>query len=129
MGIGFAIPVTTVTQIMEQIIRDGSVTRGWVGVEAQDVTPELAASFQLPVKQGALIAGVVRGSPADKAGLRPGDVLVEAAGNPIPDSSTMLNVIAGLQPQSQAPFKVYRKGTAQVVMVLVGRRPNFKRQP
>jgi serine protease DegQ len=75
-GIGFAIPVSSARSIMEQIIESGSVTRGWIGVEAQEITDELAESFGLPDTEGALIAGVVRSSPADRAGIRPGDVLL-----------------------------------------------------
>ena len=76
LGIGFAIPVSTAKQIMEQIIQNGSVTRGWVGVAVQEVTPELAESFKLGNVQGVLISEVVRGSPADKAGIYPGDILI-----------------------------------------------------
>ena len=76
MGIGFAIPATLARQVMDQIVSQGNVTRGWIGIEAQDITPELAESFKLKVAQGALIAGVLRNSPAEKAGLRAGDILL-----------------------------------------------------
>ena len=82
-GIGFAIPVNAVRKVMEQIMRQGSVTRGWLGVEMQNLTPDLAASFNLPVKRGIIIAGVVRNGPAYQAGIRPGDVLIEIAGQPV----------------------------------------------
>ena len=94
MGIGFAIPVSLARQVMDQIIATGSVTRGWIGVEVQDITPELAESFKLSDTKGVLIAGVVRGGPADKAGVKPGDILVEVEGKPVPDSSAMLNLVA-----------------------------------
>ena len=70
MGIGFAIPATLARQIMDQIVAQGNVTRGWIGIEAQDLTPELAESFKLKTAEGALVAGVLPNSPADKAGLR-----------------------------------------------------------
>src|SRR5262245_64734924 len=73
LGIGFAIPASSAKQIMEQIIETGSVTRGWIGVEAQEITPEIADSFRRSSTNGVLIAGVRRGGAADKAGLKPGD--------------------------------------------------------
>jgi len=126
MGIGFAIPATTVKQVMEQIIREGTVTRGWIGVEAQDLTPELAASFKLPVSQGALIGGVVRGGPAEVAGVKPGDVLVEVAGKPVGDSTAMLNLIASLPPGKPAGIKIVRNGKTQSFELKVGKRPRFQ---
>lgn len=98
LGIGFAIPVSTARSVMEQIIKNGSVTRGWIGVEAQEITPELAESFGLPGTEGALIAGVMRGSPADKAGIRPGDILLAVDGQTVRDPQVMLDLIARLQP-------------------------------
>ncbi len=94
MGIGFAIPVSLARNVMEQIIKNGSVTRGWIGVEVQEISPELAESFRLPGTDGAIIAGVMRGSPADKAGIVPGDVLLAVAGKPVKDAQTMLDIIA-----------------------------------
>lgn len=128
MGIGFAIPATTVKQVMEQIIRSGAVTRGWIGVEAQDLTADLAASFNLPVTQGALIGGIVRGGPADRAGLRPGDVLVAVEGKAIGDSTAMLNLIAGLSPGESAAFSVVRGGKVQSFNIEVGRRPRIRQR-
>ncbi|MFC4160084.1 Do family serine endopeptidase [Chitinimonas lacunae] len=126
MGIGFAIPASIVKQVMEQIIREGSVTRGWVGIEAQDLTPELAASFKLDHPEGALIGGVVRGGPADKAGIKPGDVLISIDGKPIPDSAAMLNVIAGLTPGQLTETRVLRNGKQQSFKVKIGKRPRFE---
>ncbi|MDR2614392.1 MAG: trypsin-like peptidase domain-containing protein, partial [Candidatus Accumulibacter sp.] len=85
LGIGFAIPISTVRHVMDQIIRNGSVTRGWIGVEVQEITEEIAESFGLPDTDGALIAGVQRGSPADKSGVKPGDVLLTVADKPVKD--------------------------------------------
>jgi S1-C subfamily serine protease len=110
MGIGFAIPVSLAKSVMEQIVRTGGVTRGWVGIEVQEITPELAESFKLPDTRGALIAGVMRGSPADKAGIKPGDVLTQVAGKPVKDAQVMLELIAALEPGTTARFELKREG-------------------
>ena len=123
MGIGFAIPVSLAEQVMEQIIRQGSVTRGWIGIEAQDITPELAESFKLKQAHGSLIAGVLRGSPAERAGLKPGDILLEIDGREVLDSSTMLNLISGLKPEKKATLKIARNQKEIDVVVAIGKRP------
>lgn len=123
MGIGFAIPVSLAKQVMEQIIRQGSVTRGWIGIEAQDITPELAESFKLKQDHGSLIAGILRGSPAESAGLRPGDILLEIDGREVPDSSSMLNLISVLKPGEKATLKIARDEKEMNVSVLIGKRP------
>ncbi|MFX5825127.1 PDZ domain-containing protein, partial [Acinetobacter baumannii] len=82
LGIGFAIPMSTAKTVMEAIISHGQVVRGWIGVEPQDITPELAESFGLGKKTGAIIAGVLKGGPADRAGMRPGDILVSIDDKP-----------------------------------------------
>ena len=123
MGIGFAIPVSLAKQVMEQIIRQGSVTRGWIGIEAQDITPELAESFKLKQAQGSLIAGVLRGSPAEHAGLRAGDILLEIDGREVLDSSTMLNLISNLKPEKQATLKIARNQKEINIAVVIGKRP------
>lgn len=123
LGIGFAIPVSSLKNIMEQIIQNGTVTRGWIGVEAQEITGELAESFGLPDTDGALIAGVVRGSPADKAGIRPGDVLLAVAGKPVKDPQVMLDLIAALKPEERAAFRLRRDKTIAETEVRIGKRP------
>ncbi|MBI4196095.1 MAG: Do family serine endopeptidase [Betaproteobacteria bacterium] len=125
LGIGFAIPVSTAKQVMEQIVQQGSVTRGWIGVAVQDMTKEFAESFKLPGAGGALISEVLRGSPADKAGVRPGDILIAVNDRPIADSSTMLNLIAALQPGQQARLKVIRDRRETELAVAVARRPKL----
>ncbi len=122
-GIGFAIPVSIVRQVMEQIIREGSVTRGWVGIEVQDLTPELAESFNLKKTHGALIAGVLKGGPADRGGVRPGDVLLAVNGKSVDDSSSLLNLIAALKPGESAHLTVARKQQSLDLTVQAGRRP------
>lgn len=125
MGIGFAIPVSIAKQVMEQIVRQGSVTRGWIGIEAQDITADLEESFKLKSPQGALIAGVIKNSPAERAGLKAGDVLVEINGLQVADSSNMLGLISELKPNKQATLKVVRNQKEINVQVLIGRRPKF----
>ena len=122
-GIGFTIPVSLAKKIMEQIIQKGVVTRGWIGVEVQDVTPELAESFNLGTQQGALIAGVLRDAPADKADIHPGDVVVDIAGKQVTDSSELLNLISDLPPGKSAKIKVIRTQKAMTVEVNIGTRP------
>ncbi|HRH14921.1 MAG TPA: trypsin-like peptidase domain-containing protein, partial [Azonexus sp.] len=125
-GIGFAIPVSSAKNIMEQIIQNGAVTRGWIGVEAQEITPELAESFGLPDSEGALIAGVVRGSPADAAGIRPGDVLLTVAGKPVKDPQVMLDLIAALKPDERSVFRLRRDKTIVETHVRIGKRPAMR---
>jgi serine protease DegQ len=123
MGIGFAIPVSTAKMVLEQIVKTGAVTRGWIGVEVQEITPPVAESFKLGSTRGALIAGVLRGGPADKAGVKPGDVLVEIDGKPVSDPSAMLNLVAALAPGSATKMKVRRQGQEIDASITVGRRP------
>jgi Do/DeqQ family serine protease len=127
MGIGFAIPVSTTRMVLEQIVKNGSVTRGWIGVEVQEISPAVAESFRLQSTRGALIAGVLRGGPADKAGMKPGDVLVEVEGRPVADPTSMLNLVAALAPGDTARMKLKRAGKDLNASVTVGRRP--KPQP
>jgi len=122
-GIGFAIPVSIARQVMEQIIKEGGVVRGWVGIEVQDLTPELAESFNLDKIEGALIAGVLKGGPADLGGVRPGDILLGVNGKPVRDSSSLLTLIAALKPGEEARLTVARKNQTLDLAVQVGRRP------
>ena len=122
-GIGFAIPVSIARQVMEQIIKTGSVTRGWVGIEVQDLTPELADSFGLTGTDGALIAGVLKGGPADAGGVRPGDILLAVNGKKVVDSAALLNLIADLSPGERAQLNVARKQKQLDLSIRVGRRP------
>ena len=123
VGIGFAIPVSTAKTVMEAIIKDGHVVRGWIGVETQDITPELAQSFGLQRTSGAIIAGVVRNGPADKAGIVPGDILLAVDGKPVGDTTEMLNLIAQLPPGGKAKMTVLRKNREAALDVVVGKRP------
>lgn len=123
MGIGFAIPASLARQVMEQIAANGSVTRGWIGIEAQDITPELAESFKLTQARGSLIAGVLRNSPADVAGIKAGDVLLAINDKEVADSSGMLNLIAVLKPNEKAVLKIARAEKEIKISVTVGKRP------
>ena len=127
-GIGFAIPVSSVRSIMEQIIQTGTVTRGWIGVEAQEITPDLAESFGLPGVEGALIAGLMRNSPADAAGIRPGDVLLAVNGKAVKDPQVMLDLIAALKPEERVNFRLRRDKNIIEVQVKIGKRPPLQRE-
>ena len=123
LGIGFAIPASTAKQVLEQIMQTGQVTRGWIGVGVQDMTKELSESFKLPEIRGALITEVFRGTPADKAGIKLGDILVAVDGQPVTDSTSMLNLVAALSPGRQATLKLVRSQREAEVKVVIGRRP------
>jgi serine protease DegQ len=99
------------------------VTRGWIGVELRDITAAEAEAFKLGSARGALIAVVLRGGPADRAGVRAGDVVVEVEGRPVADPSTMLNLVAALEPGAPAKLKLRRQGKDIDATVDIGRRP------
>lgn len=128
VGIGFAIPASTIKIVMEAIIKDGQVVRGWIGVEPQDITQEMAESFNIKQASGAIVAGVIRGGPADKAGIKPGDILIAIEGKPIVNRTGVLNLIAQLKPNSKAQFSVIRKASESKIEILVGKRPAQKRE-
>ena len=128
LGIGFAIPISTARSVMEQIIQTGTVTRGWIGVEAQEITAELAETFGLSDPDGALIAGVQRGSPADLGGVRPGDILLSVNGKPVKDPQVMLDLIASQKPGETVPFKLRRQKTLVDANIRIGKRPAMRRE-
>jgi serine protease DegQ len=122
-GIGFAIPVSIARTVLEQIIRDGEVTRGWLGIEPQELTPEIATAFSLQNVDGVLIRGVLKNGPADRAGLLVRDVVLEIDGKPTRDSAALLSEIARLIPGQQATLKVLRDKKPLQLAVIVGKRP------
>ena len=123
MGIGFAIPVSTARQVMDSLIREGRVTRGWIGVEPRDLTPEIAETFNLQTREGVLITGVLRDGPAAQGGLRPGDVVTEVGGAKVGNTAQLLNAVAALKPGIQAQVKVQRGEQALTISILTARRP------
>ena len=126
LGIGFAIPETTARQVMEGLIRDGQVTRGWIGVEPRDLTPEIAETFNLPIKEGVLITGVLQNGPAASGGLRPGDVVVKVAETPVGNTVQLLAAVAALKPKEKAQIGVQRGDKALEISVMVAQRPRSK---
>ena len=131
LGIGFAIPVNTVKSVMDSIIANGRVIRGWIGVEPQELTQELAESFGMKNNAGALIAGVLRNGPADQAGIKPGDILIAVEGAPVADKIAMMNLIAQLTPNKKANLTLLRKGKETTVSVLIATRqkPQPRQEP
>jgi len=123
IGIGLAIPASMARTVMEQILKTGTVTRGWIGVGLQAITPEIAESFKLGTSRGAIINEVLRGGPADKAGINLGDVLLSIEGRPIDDPQSVLNAVTGIAPGSAVQMKLKRKGQDVDLTVTVGRRP------
>ncbi len=121
-GIGFAIPVSLAKRVMEQIIETGGVTRGWFGVEVADITPELAESLGLKGTQGAIIGAIERGSPAERSGMRLGDVIVAVNGNSVANSTATLNAIAGVTPGMSVPVRVMRRNHEVMLDIMVGKR-------
>ena len=127
MGIGFAIPVSTVRMVMDAIITKGQVVRGWIGVEPRDITPELAENLDLGKQDGVIIAAVLKNGPADRAGIRPGDILVSVDGKNITNMKEMFNLIATLPPESKTGVVVLRDGREVSLEIIVGKRPSKKR--
>ena len=119
-GIGFAIPSNMALHIATALIAHGKVERGWLGVSIQDLTPELAKKFTLANTRGALIAEVLKGSPADKGGLKRGDVILSYRGKPVPDSGALRNEVANTPLGESAKLIVWRDGKQQELTVKVG---------
>jgi Do/DeqQ family serine protease len=126
MGIGFAIPVSTARLVLEGIVRDGVVTRGWIGVEPADLSPELMETFGVRAKKGVLITGVLQNGPAAQAGVRPGDVVVKVAGKEVSNVSELLTTVASLKPGVATPFRLQRREDSVDVTVTPGKRPKPK---
>jgi serine protease DegQ len=123
MGIGFAIPVSLARTVLAQIIKEGEVTRGWLGVEPQAITREAAQALALARTDGVLVRSLQRNGPADRAGIQVRDVVVEIAGRPTPDVPHLLARIAELTPGSSARIKVLREGKPVDIDVTVAKRP------
>jgi S1-C subfamily serine protease len=123
-GIGFAVPVDVAQRVMEGLLRNGVVRRGWIGVEPRELTPEFIENFKLTVKQGVLIAGVLQDGPANKGGIRPGDVVVKVAGQPVNSVAQLLDSVAALPPGKPAKLAVQRGTQAMELTVdIIQRKP------
>ncbi|MFC0349964.1 S1C family serine protease [Undibacterium danionis] len=126
LGIGFAIPVSTIKMVMEAIITDGQVVRGYLGISPEDITAEMAESFNIKQTKGSIVAAVVRGGPADQAGVKPGDICIAIDGKVFQNSREMMNQIAALKPNSKAKLKILRQSNEISLEINVGKRPPFK---
>ena len=122
-GIGFAIPVDMVRGIIDQLVKHGAVQRGWLGIAGQDVTPELAESFGLNGSEGVLISSVLEKGPADRAGVRPGDVITEIDGQPIDSAFDVVNAVGAKPPGSTVRIRGWRGTKALDFAVRLDSRP------
>jgi serine protease DegQ len=129
LGIGFAVPVDTAREVMEALVRGGSVKRGWIGVVPRDLSAELAESLNLPVKNGVLITGLLQDGPAAKGGVRPGDVVLKVADKPVRNTVELLAAVAALPPGAEAKISVQRGAQALDVKVQVAQRPPASQRP
>ena len=122
MGIGFAIPTSTARSVMASIVQDGKVTRGWIGVEPRELSPELAETFGLKQASGVIITGVLQNGPAAQAGVRPGDLILKVDGHAVSTVPELLSRVAALKPGEQAALLVQRQQTETTLTVVPGRR-------
>ena len=128
MGIGFAIPVSTARQVLEGIVRNGQVVRGWVGIEPMELTAELAETFGLKQTEGVIVTAVLQNGPAANAGLRPGDLLLKVAGQPVSNVGELLTQIASLTPGKSTKLEVVRRQQTLTLDVTPAQRPKPKIQ-
>jgi Do/DeqQ family serine protease len=129
MGVGFAIPVSNAKMVLEQIVKSGTVTRGWIGAGLDELTPEMAEAMKLGAAQGVLIVEVLAGSPADRGGIKVGDVVTAVNRQAVASPHALLNAVAALQPGSPAKLAVLRQGKPLEAAVTVGRRPKPPQRP
>jgi serine protease DegS len=122
-GIGFAIPGKFAIEVMQELIQHGRVIRGWLGIEVQDITPELAESFRLKSAKGVIVAGILRNGPAAKAGLRPGDIIIKLNDTEIENTRQVMNSIAKIKPDDDIKIEIMRQGEAITLEGTVGQRP------
>ncbi len=126
VGIGFAIPASTIHDVLEQLQAHGRVARGWLGVEIQSVTPEIASSLGLKEPKGAIVANIVPGSPAAKAGFEQGDIVTAVNGKAIVDSRDLTRRVATVAAGATADFAVVRQGAPKTIKVVIGAKPDEK---
>jgi serine protease Do len=122
-GIGFAVPVNMVRSIMDQLVKNGKVVRGWLGVSIQEMTPEVARKFGLDKPDGALVSDITKGSPAQKAGLKRGDIITEFNGKPVKDASSLKNLVAQSSPGAKAVIRVVRGSRSLDLNTEIGEYP------
>ena len=127
LGIGFAFPVSTARMVLDGIVREGKVTRGWIGVEPNELSPELAETFGVKATEGVIITGVLQDGPAAVGGIRPGDVIVQVAGKPVTNVAGLLSSVAALRPGEAAPFQVQRGNRMLDLELTPGVRPQARR--
>ena len=127
MGIGFAIPVSTAKLVLEGIVKDGQVTRGWIGVEPNELSPELAETFGVKAQAGVIITGVMQSGPAAQAGIRPGDVIHHVADKPVSNVRELLGAVAALKPGVAVKFGLLRRDEKLELGVTPGTRPKPRR--
>ncbi|MBT8112854.1 MAG: PDZ domain-containing protein, partial [Gammaproteobacteria bacterium] len=125
-GIGFAIPIGLASDVMSQIIEHGRVIRGWLGLELQNLSPQLAESFGLADHIGVLVAGVVRQSPAYNAGIRPGDIILSFENKDIRDAKTIQNEIASSKPNTEISVSGLRRGKKFELQAKIAQRPVYR---
>ena len=129
LGIGFAIPVEVARQVMEGLIQNGQVTRGWIGVEPRDLNPEIIEMLRLPVNSGVLITGVLRNGPAAKAGVQPGDVVTQVGAQAVGNTAQLLTAVSALAPDSRVTLTIQRGSKAVELNLQVAQRPTQRREP
>jgi len=122
VGIGFAVPATTIQNIVDQLKTTGSVNRGWLGVQAHDFRPEVASSLRRSDVKGAIIADVVVGSPAQRAGFIQGDIVVALNGVEVADSKALTRQVAALKAGQTASFTVFRNGARHTLTATIQKR-------
>ncbi len=120
IGIGFAIPINMAHEVMQQLIAHGRVERGMLGVQVQDLTPELAQAFDIPNRKGVVISAVIPGSAAEKAGLKPGDIIVAINGRPVDDSADVRNTIGLIRVGSEVKLTILRDGKERIIQATIG---------
>ena len=125
-GIGFAIPINTAREMFEQLKTKGRVTRGWLGVTVQEVTPEISENLKLSDRRGALVGDVLKGEPAEKAGIKTGDILIEIDGKKIRDTHELLRIVASLPLGKTVDLKVIRNGKEMILPIKIGERKDQK---
>ena len=123
MGLSFAIPIDVAINVAEQLESDGKVSRGWLGIAIQEISKELSESFNMKSTQGALVAGIEKESPADKGGLKPGDVILKFGENDIKISSDLPKFVSSTKPGSKIPVSILRQGKEKQLEITIGEMP------